>query len=160
MVQNLATHIISRTPSTSHITPVMQHLYWVPIKFCTVFPTISCSSPSKFSTASPISIYGKITMPHYHTYLHSQVLLLHPTRPTTCSSDHYGLKSIQSFSTPPLKHSPLGHQKFFHNVHFQTLNQNSLLQTDIFSLTIFSHYLYLLCMMPILLFFIFIVRCP
>ncbi|KAM4609866.1 TBC1 domain family member 25 [Polymixia lowei] len=33
LVQNSATRIITRTPSTHHITPVLEQLHWLPVKF-------------------------------------------------------------------------------------------------------------------------------
>uniref|UniRef100_A0A8C6LJ28 Reverse transcriptase domain-containing protein n=1 Tax=Nothobranchius furzeri TaxID=105023 RepID=A0A8C6LJ28_NOTFU len=37
MVQNSAARIITRTPSFHHITPVLQQLHWLPVKFRSIF---------------------------------------------------------------------------------------------------------------------------
>ncbi len=33
LVQNSAARVLSRTPSTEHISPVLQHLHWLPVKY-------------------------------------------------------------------------------------------------------------------------------
>lgn len=40
LVQIAAALIITRTPSTYQITPVLEQLYWLPIKYCSEYKTL------------------------------------------------------------------------------------------------------------------------
>jgi len=51
LVQNSAAHIITRTPSIHHITPVLQQLHWLPIKFRNQFKILLLTLKCIYSLA-------------------------------------------------------------------------------------------------------------
>ncbi len=51
LIQNSAAHIITRTPSLQHITPSLQQLHWLPIKFCIDFKILLLAYKTLYNLA-------------------------------------------------------------------------------------------------------------
>ena len=53
LVQNSATRIISRTPSTKHITPILKQLHWLPVQHSIHFKILLLSFKALHNLAPP-----------------------------------------------------------------------------------------------------------
>ena len=53
VVQNNAAHLVTRTPSRAHITPVLQDLHWLPIRQ-RVFYKVMCLTYCSLNSTAPI----------------------------------------------------------------------------------------------------------
>lgn len=49
LVQNSAARITTRTPSTCHVTPVLQRLYWLPVTPCIQYKILLFTCPPLFT---------------------------------------------------------------------------------------------------------------
>ena len=53
LVQNAATHILTRTKCFEHITPVLASLHWLPIQFCIDFKVLLITCKALNGLAPP-----------------------------------------------------------------------------------------------------------
>ena len=71
-----AARLISRTPSIHHITPVMQHLHWLPVKVCIDFKIPLFTFTALHNLSPPY--LSEVCPPHCHPLPFPQICLLCP----------------------------------------------------------------------------------
>ena len=93
--------------SISHITPVLQQLHWLPIKYCIIYKILLLTFKAINNLGPSVSYRAP---PYQDTHPFSQIVFLHPAHPPSSPPGYHGVKSIQSLSPPTslphdIKHS-------------------------------------------------------
>uniref|UniRef100_A0A3Q3FEU2 Reverse transcriptase domain-containing protein n=1 Tax=Labrus bergylta TaxID=56723 RepID=A0A3Q3FEU2_9LABR len=91
LVQNSAARIIIRTPSMNHITPVLQQLHWLPVKYRITLKILLLTFKA-IHNLTPL--YLSELNSHQHTYPHSQFFFFHSTHCTTCLPVHHEVQGL------------------------------------------------------------------
>ena len=78
VAQNSAARLLTRTPYRQHITPVLQHLHWLPVRQRITFKVLTTIQKTLHTTTAP-------------SYLRELCPVYHPGRALRASSDQHKL---------------------------------------------------------------------
>uniref|UniRef100_A0A8C6Q1G2 Reverse transcriptase domain-containing protein n=1 Tax=Nothobranchius furzeri TaxID=105023 RepID=A0A8C6Q1G2_NOTFU len=95
LVQNSAARIITQTSTFDHITPVLQQLHWLPVKYRIEYKILLHAFKAIHNLAPP----------HCHSHSLSPIIIFTFSVCSSHSSLYYGSQSFQPLSSKTLEHS-------------------------------------------------------